>query len=516
MPKLYLANPGIHESVTRPIILDITRQLFEATGIPATTNILYPGDTERAKQPGSTINAGDPNFSPATLPFTNRMRVVVEENYEAERMLSTAVMRPEHLPVFFDESIETVIKPVYSSQDITINFQYRAQDKNQAMRWRDEIRGRFSMGREQRLHDITYHYLIPPEFLVILEEIHRMREAVAGYGETFEQWFTKYASQRLSKLSTLGGTQESWGVSERQMRIVGWFDFEGAPEQGEKDSDGDSWTISFGYKFKYDKPIGCDMFYPLMIHNQLIKYRPDQPIKLPDAQLKSYSNSAWNFGFFESGRQLLGIPDGYSVPAWDEFIPASVPVDTLRVVTALCSIDTSEGGDPQLLMSLQQLGGEVEFHPAIVRFLLKEVQNLTKPYSSPFLVNLYRNSQLLPHDKLRIDAGLNVYSTELLSLRNYYHVRIGLVTDLELLSDAAKTRLREDGEALALILSALGAEVCIPPILGNNYVTRAEFTKAVGCSNREKLMRGDGQIRQFNTVQSLTIEAIRAQDHADR
>lgn len=498
--------------------MDITRQLFELTGISDSTQILYPGDTARAKQPGSAVdgNSTDPSFSSATTPFTSRMFVEVEEVEQADRLLATAVFGGENLPVFRDDRVETIIAPVYSTQEMVINFRYRAQDKTMGLRWRDEIRGKTPQLREQFLHDITYHYNLPPEYMVILEEIHRMREAVAPYGETFEQWFGMYSSQRVGQITTMAGSQPSWTVAETQTRVIGYFDFEGVPEKGEKDSEGDTWIISFAYKFRYDKPVGAAMSYPLMVHNQLIKYRPDQPENLLDAKLRSYSQSGLNFRFFEQGNKLLGISNGVAIPSFDEFIPSSVPLNTTRVFTALTSVSTDPAADPLVLFNLGDLGSQVSLDPAVLAFLQGEVPYLTKLYASPFLVSLYRDTNLLPATKLTVDASLNVRSTEPLDLRHYYHVRFGLLDDLSLLTADAQARLRKNADVLGLIFVAQGAEMCVPPTLAANYVTKTSFGAAVDCSNRAKLAQGDGQIRQFNTVMTLFLISDKITNYATR
>jgi hypothetical protein len=111
------------------------------------------------------------------------MSLVVTEEYLADRMLVNVAFRPENNFVFRDDRLDTSICPMYSSTRVTISFKYRAKDKTEAIRWRDDIRNRTSMNREHFLHDITYHYLVPLEQIVILKEIHRMREAGAPDGE---------------------------------------------------------------------------------------------------------------------------------------------------------------------------------------------------------------------------------------------------------------------------------------------------------------------------------------------
>ncbi len=506
MPKIILTVPDTSHSVTRPIVYDLTRQIFAMTGLAENTTIFYPDDMERAVQPGSTLEyKGDVN----TAPFSTKVTVEVEEGYEQERILSSAVNRPENLHIFRDDRIETYIKPTYSSTDMVLSFHYRAVDKNTAVRWRDDIKTRISMMRDVRIHDVSYYYLIPPEFLVILKEIHRMRELVDGYGETYDEYFKANVTQRASILTTLIGTHGMWGISESQMRIVGYFDWDGAPEQGTKEDEGDTWTISFRYKFKYDKPVACVMHYPLVIHNQVIeKYRPDKPVDTVDVHVRSYALSAANFHEFEKGVKLVGIPQGVALPSYDEFIPGNVLPHTLRVFTALVTIDTEN--DPSVLMSLAELG-DIELHPDIRTFLISEVPYLTKPRLSLFGIQLYRNTDLMPNNALTVLPDLTVTTNEELSLREYHHVRLSLATDLTELTSDSLDRARNHGRALRMILDSLDPTLLdkglMPPLLGPNYVTKAALDAAIREMTRVNRAKGDNQIRQFNTVMNLLIAA---------
>jgi len=157
MPKLVLPVPETIESVTRPVVLDVVRQLAKYTALPE-ARIYFPGDMEKDRQPGTSIS-DDKLFN--TFGSTPKITIEVDEDYEAERMLTSAVYRPENLFIFRDDRLETSIKPVYSSTEITINFRGRFMDKVAATRWRDDVRARVSMERQEFLHDMTYHYLIP-------------------------------------------------------------------------------------------------------------------------------------------------------------------------------------------------------------------------------------------------------------------------------------------------------------------------------------------------------------------
>lgn len=510
MPKLVLTVPDVDQSVLRPVVIDITRQLFAITGIPENTTVFYPGDMERAAQPGSII--GKPGGDINTMPYTNKITVEVDENYEQDRILSSAVYRPENLFIFRDDRIETAIKPVYSTTDMTLTFHYRAADKASATRWRDDIKARISMMRDVRIHSLSYAYLIPPEFLVILKELHRMREAIDGYDEDYDTYFRANATQRASILTTQVGTQGMWAISETQMEVVGFFDFDGTPDKGSKEDEGDTWSISFTYKFKYDKPIACAMFYPLIIHNQVVDqaFRPDAAVDTPEQHVRTYSLSASNFHSFEKGVTLIGVPQGVAIPPYDEFIPGSVIPYTLRIFTALVTLDLETDGDITNLMSLDDLG-DIEMHPSIIEFLQTEALYVTKARQSIFGLQLYRGIDLLPPESVMLTTLLTVRSLVELSPRDYHHVRLSLFTDFSQLTAQALDRAREHGTALRLILDAIDPSLAqkglLPPILSGDYITKTDLQKAIDEILRARLAEGDRQIRQFNTVENLIISA---------
>ena len=519
MPKILLTVPETIESVIRPVVLEIVRDVCQVTGLDPKTAIQYPGTMDVMKQPGTSLESkGDATPRSGT---GAKLTIDVEEGYEEDRLLSTAVMRPENLFIFKDDRIETSIKPVYSSTDMSINFRYRALDKTSATRWRDDIRARISRNVTERLHTVSYHYLIPPAFLKILEELHRLRENVAGYGETYKDYFTANVTQRASILTNLSGKAEHWAISETQTRILGWFDFvERGPEKGEKDDEADTWTVGFAYKFKFDQPIACTMAYPLMVHNQLLSldYRPGKKdqVDRPEIHRSSYSHSALAFSAFEKGRQfgprITAPHPGVQVPDFDEFIPASVPSKTLRLFTALTSIDTTPGGDPRYLLDLREFSRQWKLDTDVLDYMATIPSRLTRSKACVLKLDLYENRQLVREGALTVDNDLKVYTTADMSLRNYYHVRMSLALDWASCGD--HDNLRMHGAALcklakAIIPPSLDACCCDSPSgLVGGMVSVACLKCIIDSIDRAVIGGGNGQIYQFNTVETLFISTV--------
>jgi hypothetical protein len=488
MPKILVELHETYESITRPVVYNIVRDMIKRTGLPKDIRINYPGDIERAMQDGSSITSTHPEAT--KFAYTSQLTIEVDEQYQEDRLLSSAVWRPENPFIFRDDALGVGIKPVYGSCDTTVTVKFRARSKQQATRWRDEIKNRTAQGREQFVHQIAYHYLVPEEMFVVLSEIHRLRENVAGYDEDFATYFKNHRTSKARFLTDQAGRNGRWGIAESQIRVLGWFDWEGQPEQGSKEDDGSTWTIGFSYKFKYDKPNACAMQYPLIVHNQMIKYHPeppDQPMYQIENQLRRYALSAKMFAYFETGGPMhyMQRRQGYQVPSYDEFIPFSVVPNTLRLMTALVRIDPA---NPRALFNLtDNIGGDIMMDPDIRCCLEKEWPYMTQPMQSIFNVSLYTGQLLQTPDKLTVDADLNVKTTFDMDLRQTYHVRISLVKNLRLIPRAALDRLRDCAPCLIKLLDAIDPTLkgrgLLPCIVGDTWVTWPCLEKAINAIN---------------------------------
>lgn len=522
MPKVHRAPPGTDMTVTRPVVMDVIRQLMKKTGINLNTaNILYPNELGQAIQPGSTVTHGEDDQK---FPGTERVSVEVTENSYQNGTLAMAVMRSEQPFIFRDDRLNVWMRPAMSQTEVEIAFRYRAENKTQAQQWRDEMRVRMASGAPQLMHDVTYSWHIPPEYIPLLQEIHRLRELVAPYNENWETFFTNNLSQRVKKVVSQSGTGGSdLAVAETQMGIVGMFDFDTEPSKGEGSESNPTWTISFSYKFNYDKPVSCILNYPLMVHNQLLgkAFRPsvdDQPYHHGKHQ-KRWPKSLEALDATSTTAKLLSISNGISLPAFDEFIPASVPNNSLRIMTAMCQIDTTLDDVKYLMCLDEQLSHDFILHEDIRAYLKAEYEFANKQNLSAFLISLYLNENLqgpyidpdtrVQSPALHMDEDLNIFMTNTPNLRQMHHVRLGLIDDFTRMPQAAQDRLREHGRAFRLMLQALGEKI-MPAFVGTTgqYVSRQEYRAAMDRLNAADLNRGNREGYIFNLVQYLGVVAV--------
>lgn len=456
MPNLVHPIDNVQYSVERPVVYDIARQLLDIMQISHKTPIAFSGDEGKIAQKNSTLYKD--HFTENYWPYNEKIYIEVEEEYEKDRILSTAIRGPENILVFNDPALGVSIKPIYSSMEVTIQFKYRAVDRNQANRWRNDMRTRVSMMRDVNLHEIVYHYTLPSIFIPIIREVHRLRENIAGYGESFEDYFSKYLTVNASVVSNFAGNGQMWAVSEKQARVQGYFDFEDAPDKPERDGELDAWDTTVSYRFKYDKPIECHIQYPLMVHQQILDQAYWSPRKTNtfDDIPKTYTLSSGQFHQFEDStyNQLYSSNKGIAIPEYDEFTPGAILPASLRVFCAMASLEAT---DLKTLFNLRELG-DVALDSDILAFMSEsEYPFMGKEYASIFNLSLYEGSYFKAKNILTVDKNLNVSSTIELNLRKEYHVRLSMIADFSLLKDDALTRLRKFPKVAIKIIAALNA-----------------------------------------------------------
>lgn len=502
MPNIVVELPETYNSITRPAIIQVAKQLIDIMRLPPETGFEFFGTPEAQFQPQSTLTD---NGIQNKFQFTGRVNLEADEEYIEDRTLTTAVKRPNVQFVFYDQKLDVFVKPVYVLCEVKISFRYRAPDRTQAERWRDEFRVRSSQGRAELLHTLDYHYPVPDAVALVLHEIFQLRENVAGYGDTLPEWVQKHITGRATALTTQAGTQALMAIAERQVGIVGGFDFVAQPEKGSKASEGAPWECGFDYTFQYDKVVGVAAHYPISIHNQMLgqEFRPSQPVYELVNQARRPANDRFYLDYFTSLYNNKPQPlFGNRIPSFDDWLPTFVPPRTASMLDILIGV----GDDPRELVNLEELG-DFEFSPAALKFLRKEWPFINRLYNSIFHLALYRWDKPLEDGKVTMDKDLNLRTTMDLDPRHVYHLRLTIVTDLSVLTKDALDRVRKDGEfALEVIKTIYPRVKPLPPLVGGEIVSWEDIIKLIN-KNKPDLTK-----RMFTVGQT----AIIAKKESDR
>lgn len=478
MPNVYVTFPEIAQSVSRPIIYDIISQVEDIVKINKSTKVYFPGESQRMSQPGSTIDHApfaDPDRDPL-FENDNYLFIEVDEDFETESITATNNTGACHNALFADDVLGVYLAPMYATAQVTIHFKYRAKSKTEALRWRDDIRMRVSQMRDINLHDITYHYPLPANLTKLLRYIHAAREGKHGYGDSFADYIKQYSVNRLTLIGDLANKEAKFAISETQMRIVGMYGFDAISDKPEYDQDIGTHTVSFDYKFTYERPLACHAKYPIMVHNQIL---PREVVEFVNQSYnldnipKTYSPMLKGLANFEAEYQIpkmTGCNTHISIPPYDDFTTKVKYSGTTAFTTVLCELDEN---DMMSLFNLRELG-DYALDSDVLRFLADgEYYYLTKPYKSLINVSVYDSDNLIHYEKYEVDTDLNIRFKQPMSPRGCYRARLSLMTDLTSLMPGALERFAKHPAAFVALISAIDEALAQHPgfaILGSRTV----------------------------------------------
>lgn len=515
MPKIQSPIYDTDQTVARPAALDVVQQVKRFTDLPEEVPVLYTGPDGQTYQPGSSME-GPQITNQVRGSMYNQLSLEVEEEFQHDAFLTTPVEHPEHLFIFRDDYLDTYVKPGYSAMDVTINIKFRAQDRNTADRWRNQMRMKISRGHLVNLHTITYSYFIPPAQLEILKEIHRLRENVAPYGQDWDTYFKQTVTEKATIVTDQGARNQAWAIAESQMRIQGYWDFDGAPEKGSREAGGETWTITVGYKFSYMKPVITWMKYPLMVHNQLLdqKWRPEEGPYEVEKQERAYQWSIGAFSTFEKTYNMVKLEkrEGYELPAFDEWLPDAVQPFTQRLASIMLFIDTA---NPRAIANLNTDLNPYVIDPEVLAFMRTEAPYMNQPRLSIFNVSLYQGTRLMTPDSITIDSNLVVTTTFDPDLRQNYHLRLAILTDITKLTGRGSTALQGNCGAAVKIFDSLDPTLklrgllptCIMP---GNWLPKPGLQQVGDGLNAGTISKGNNQTYgSMKTVATASIIAHR-------
>lgn len=511
MPILQLPVPETKDSVLRPVVNTVMKDLMKIMSLDKNTSILFIDENEEGRQFNSNLlGQSSDKLDAKTNSYgaSNRVKINVTEEMDNSYVMSTQVWRTNNMAIWRDDDLKILIKPVYATTELKITIENRFTDKSKALQWRNAMRMKVSNYQDINQHVIMYHYTLPKEVIYIMREMYALRENVAGYGDTFEQYFAdpKHCSPRFTHLTNDDGSWKSMPtIAEKQMRVLGWYDFDTIPEEGSKGNDSSAWTINFTYTVRFDRPLGIIFEYPLMVHNQLLdqSLRPDYdeeygPMHAEGPQ-RFFSLGGilmeW-FGAYDE-RRLQQVKWGFNVPKFDEFASADFKPGTVKLYDIMVAINANDRHDLTNLLP----GDEVKIDKDILRFIVEsEWPYMTRTHKSVLQLSLYNQHGLLNDSYLRFNKELDITASRNLNLRNAYHVRFGLYVDWTYLDKDAIDRLRKYPDVVDKLGEYLGKDWII-----NGRIPKDEMNKYVEDTSKIKYW-GD---RAMRTVQTQGIIAMR-------
>jgi len=460
MPVVSLTIEDADRTILTTTYYKIIRDIVDSIKIPYGTLVVLHKDTEVSltdNRSNATLNTKE-NL-PSTI-ANRRIQASITEDYDEDSLTTTAVHQPSAYPIFQDHDIDVYIYPVYIKSDINIQFTYISPSKTEAIRIRDDIRLRLSQTRNIDIHEIEYVILIPEIVEEFIADVHDLKKRLVP--QSLEDYFREHSTKRIFPITDMSNKENTkLAVQEKQVRIVGTFDFNSMPEKIDIDNENNNYKISFNYKLSMDIPRAIVMRYPVMICNRplpskyisfIAEHRRNSKEE-HKKQLGYTSGGIAALSHFEAHRQLenrLDIKLPLNIPDFDEFNLRQAHKGYAILASFLVQVDET---DKKSLFNLRDI--DPYYIPENLLEFIKTTERhyITKPYMSFLYMGLHQDDIHYDNSILEIDENLNVKSKVELSLFKPVRVTISIIIDFSILNRNATKRLTENPEIFYIFLN---------------------------------------------------------------
>ena len=448
MPVVSIPLEDTNRTILNDVYFKIVRDINNHIKIPNSSIVVMHKDIETTLTDNSTnatLNT-KPNL-PSTV-SKRKVLVNITEDYNEDALATTSTHEVGAFPIFVDNDINVFVYPIYVKSDINIEFNYFTNSKTEATRIRDDIRVRLSQARNILAHDVEYNILIPDVVEDFIVDVYELKNRLVP--STLEDYFREHTTKRIHVLTDMANKENAKiAVYEKQIRIIGVFDFSPLPEKIEANNDDGNYKISFNYKLSLNIPRSMVMRYPVMICNRPLPAKYLQFIE--DGKVNSTEEyrrdlnyntfSMYNLGYFEAHRFLqhkvdINLP--MNIPLFDEFNERVGHTGYAIIVSFLTDINET---DKKSLFNLTQI--DPYYIPDELLDFIRNVERpyVTKLFRSFLFFGLWQDDRHYDNDILEIDANLNIKSTKELSLFKPTRVTISFILDISLLPEEAIERL---------------------------------------------------------------------------
>lgn len=494
MPKIAIELNDTYMAMSRALHLSIARTIANLVNVPSDTPVRYLGHALALPMPGSTLD--DMGSTENRLPGNQRITIEIGEEYDENYALTTPVRRQDNLTVFRDDKLGVWMHPVYQRIKATMSIKLTGADYTTVSSWISAMKRRSNQNLDILVHQADYHYHIPPQFMYILFEIYRLREANVGYGEDIGKWLRDCFSPRMDIIANQAGKRNQFVIRESQTEITGYYDYDANPPKQDSENAGGAWSVGFSYMYSFDRVETMVMRYPVVVHNQMLSTQyisHAKPFEVTDVIAKAGMSmtALRQFGMRSRGSEAWSGTPGVPIPPFDDWLPAvntrpSGMVDIFRILMQL------DKHNLHGLLSLTQLG-EWELPDEVLDYLRSRPLSLTERGEGLFFLSLYDGDEVMDTRKFIVSPELDIGYSDSLDERHIYRLCLRMVSDLSQLTLAAIEHLSHHPVLFNHVLS-----------LGTPSILTAVYT-ANGLYNQQRLVteyqsRGVAQTIGYQSV----------------
>lgn len=435
----------------------IINDIVEATKIPHSAVVAVHKDIDYTLTDNKTNETGVEKKNLPSTASLRRIQASITEEYNEDELTTTAVHQVSAYPIFQDTDVDVFVFPIYVKSDIVIEFNYFTPSKTEANRIRDDIRIRLSQTRNIGIHDIEYDILLPDIVEEFIADVHTLKNRLVP--QNLEDYFREHSTKRMHLITDMANKENAKiAIFEKQVRILGLFDFSSMPEKVDVDNENSTYKVSFSYKLSFDVPRAIGIRYPVMICNKLlpakyIQFIEDNKVNSMEEQKRnlSYTQSLHALSHFEAHRQLenrIDINYPINIPAFDDFNLRQAHKGYVILTSFLTEVNET---DKRTLLNLKEI--DPFYIPDNLLNYIKngEYRHMKVPYMSFLYFGIHQEGSLFDA-YCDMDSTLTIRSVNELSLMKPVRVTLSIITDITMMDKRALERLLNNEEILLLFI----------------------------------------------------------------
>lgn len=456
MPIVTWELREVQKNITRPVVDTVVRDYFELLGLSGSTvEVRYRGDAEAISVPGSTLNDKQ-TF--VRLSTDERLEVDYEENYDENAVRSTPIHRPEAPFIFKDLTTGTMVCPVRQELKSTITLRIHASDKQRVEILLRKYKTLISRDVDQMAHKLSYSYDVPPSILACLIDVYSLRENVAGYMDSFDDWFNLNFVPNKVTAYTINGKNPVCKIAESSVKAVTYFEDGDEVPKKEKDDDAGGWYAEIRLGFYWQRVESMTVYYPIVIHNQIMpaqyllidsekalfggQYTDPLYMQYPTNgqneparggnRTQLFSRFTYNFRGAYEKMTFNGVQD----PVYDEWMEPIKGGPYNGYATFIRQLVIKDFNDPTYMQTLGSFW-HYELSEHALDYIRGTKDTINKSLQNVFSITAYRNSTILNQFELKIDDEFNIRFKKDIGDRENYHILYSICTDPSILTDEA-------------------------------------------------------------------------------
>lgn len=490
MPRAYLNLDEVYETIHRPVVLEITKQMIRQAGFDRDKDlrVSFRGDLDVSKEALSisgNLNSGTDRYGSEEKLSIN----VVEKDVVGTNQHERSV-RGQPL-ILLDPLTKTYAHCVYSEKEVEILFRYRSDSRNELESIRSNLSSMFSNRKEVIAHEINYDIQIPKMLVVIMTEIFKLRETYKPTNMEVGKYITNCFRVKPTIFSDLKGENKTLGYKEKQSNIQGNFDIQEIPKPEHVEL-GVQYTLEFSYVFRYSKPRSMFLKYPFVINSKILdkRFYDTEPkydyIKI-NGERSSFTKQEDSFRF--SPKAWHERRDGIVEPNYDDEPLLKTPRGYKLISRDLMLM---EEGDRHVF-NIKDVMSDYEVSDFVYQTLLSEKERSFKAYSSYFLFVVSSDESAMSETQFIMDDHGDVYSKDELDISKTYRIYFYILEDYSLLSRFDVDRICNKPDVtlgmLDMVDPTLNERKLLPRVIGNKKLVTAEFFNAVNEMNKKVELR---------------------------